>query len=1416
MLTILYVASPVPDYRLTGADEKLLPEDRVVLIMGFLQPKESWAPIIDLLLAKYTGRGTRNVRVLAFDNRGVGGSSAPWWRYTTSQMAQDALALMDHVGWDAASIFEADPRSSGPLRKSTFSKDPVEAVTNLLELLYPLDSLRANCMDFTFSGTGTYLFCPVAQPAILEVEFTGSDSAARVQRLQALCGRPATTPPDKQFDALLLIGGVDSFHSALSQAALKFLFLGACGQELLGEQVISQQHERLEDVVLLLTAQRAIIFYSSEGDAAAKILPMISRWRTVQEVTVHDAMDLDEQEARKIRALRDMVAGIERIGIPYGVDPHDAGRDLEDPMVPEKWPLIQSYALETQESGGGSGSGFFTMNHQVVNASCRLRDVLAALDAFSAKRALQESAPLLQHHFDQFLMKLDHAESPEARDARSETEIGEDLLSFFEFGTMQFAARGLEPLPSRGSRVLFGKRTGNLALSSSNTAHLKDAGGARGRAATHMLVQGEDPFSGVRFARTYFLSTGKTCSRVVDEDALVHAPLPARDPSGSSSDTDTRLLIDLYALLLRGFRTARRSLLTHILAVERHEMRDGPLELKRAVAEAKAAVIRAMLEHSEAQSQVVHENDMSAAFLEENLALGVECLDARGLQTAFRAQEMSHMYMSMTLSVASSIEPSESLGALVVGDSFLVKPATPSTPHSESGDAFVRVTKGFPYFRSWVQRGVEAECVRAFVATLRSAFMLQSPALQLGQAVATMDALADAASASSRDQDRGSEATAQVVLTKATLLLDCDELPLVQGSMRLFSGGFVFLSPHMNPVIVSFAKSVSGLQVMTTPFDELVLLHIDLKPDPHTRATPLSAALPFSSALRELFVPLVSGTRFQEEILHVLATWRRATTALDIPFFRPTELGHAFEGDTPRDGKALCDELPPAVRMACADLVKRQRAASLEGVQIADAFLPQLFIPKAASSITTLGKPSHDLSKLCVPVTVMLGIPGSDVARVAQSICDFSSGANDWVHVSIDMREAAFEKQDVHYERYTHARIQLELCKSLEFVKANVNPRVHPRIMLSVVGYVDPITVAAAVKSVALSGPPLQVKLSLLAACVTATNVYLPDPLEAQSPFPKLFDQMTSGFATHIVVTHTSDLSSSQLGRLRFRIDQVNPFADIHVLSQDVFEGPITALLAVDRFESAYYMLPKSMRFAIAPGMERSRFLHLVGSTLTPFAAFSKSIEKLHQRPPESKQPSKGIRIAQSLATDKPEGADQYGGSCWNVEARVVFASDLAVVYRYVSTGTNARMRVEKQLVEPDEVEERGGGEAVAPSLELMVTGINLDANKIRELLLRCYAKTERCVAPLRAKNCVSLAEKREIQKAHAADPLPEGYLFDGSNYVDFFGGRYEFHPNIAQFVDEHIAAVNESTKRANVKVEESRHAQQALVKQLF
>lgn len=198
--------------------------------------------------------------------------------------------------------------------------------------------------------------------------------------------------------------------------------------------------------------------------------------------------------------------------------------------------------------------------------------------------------------------------------------------------------------------------------------------------------------------------------------------------------------------------------------------------------------------------------------------------------------------------VFSKLEPSKSLGSLVVGDSILIKAtsATSSSPTADTDDkAFLCVTESFPHFRSWIHGGKEADFVRALLATLRSEFMLQSPAIQLGYAVATLDAMVDDVprnannSTASTGQERDLQATAQVALAKAVLLLDCNELPHVNGTMRLFSGGFVFLSPHLNPILVSFAKHVRSFQVVASQFEELVLLRIDLKADDHTGATPV-------------------------------------------------------------------------------------------------------------------------------------------------------------------------------------------------------------------------------------------------------------------------------------------------------------------------------------------------------------------------------------------------------------------------------------------------------------------------------------------------------------------------------------------------------------------------------------------------
>ncbi|KAJ0396821.1 hypothetical protein P43SY_006598 [Pythium insidiosum] len=119
---------------------------------------EAWAPTVDQLLTQWTAK--KNLRILTFDNRGVGGTDAPWGRYTTSQMAQDILGLMDHLNWDNAHIVGismggmialemsyVNDHGNGDMIRSLLARDPKVIVNSILTMLYPSEFLSKKMAD---------------------------------------------------------------------------------------------------------------------------------------------------------------------------------------------------------------------------------------------------------------------------------------------------------------------------------------------------------------------------------------------------------------------------------------------------------------------------------------------------------------------------------------------------------------------------------------------------------------------------------------------------------------------------------------------------------------------------------------------------------------------------------------------------------------------------------------------------------------------------------------------------------------------------------------------------------------------------------------------------------------------------------------------------------------------------------------------------------------------------------------------------------------------------------------------------------------------------------------------------------------------------------------------------------------------
>ncbi|KAI9992778.1 hypothetical protein PInf_014646 [Phytophthora infestans] len=76
-------------------------ETRLVLVMGYEYRKEEWAPLVDGLLTQWEQSASgKKLKILTLDNRGVGGTDAPWGKYSTS----GHLALLDAIGWETAHI----------------------------------------------------------------------------------------------------------------------------------------------------------------------------------------------------------------------------------------------------------------------------------------------------------------------------------------------------------------------------------------------------------------------------------------------------------------------------------------------------------------------------------------------------------------------------------------------------------------------------------------------------------------------------------------------------------------------------------------------------------------------------------------------------------------------------------------------------------------------------------------------------------------------------------------------------------------------------------------------------------------------------------------------------------------------------------------------------------------------------------------------------------------------------------------------------------------------------------------------------------------------------------------------------------------------------------------------------------------
>lgn len=89
--------------------------------------------------------------VLTLDNRGIGESDKPFFRYSTSEMAKDVIEVMDHVGWTGKrECHVVGVSMGGMIAQEIVSPFLISVISCLLRLCFSVGD------PFTSSDLGCY------------------------------------------------------------------------------------------------------------------------------------------------------------------------------------------------------------------------------------------------------------------------------------------------------------------------------------------------------------------------------------------------------------------------------------------------------------------------------------------------------------------------------------------------------------------------------------------------------------------------------------------------------------------------------------------------------------------------------------------------------------------------------------------------------------------------------------------------------------------------------------------------------------------------------------------------------------------------------------------------------------------------------------------------------------------------------------------------------------------------------------------------------------------------------------------------------------------------------------------------------------------------------------------------------------
>ncbi|XP_008852681.1 uncharacterized protein C20orf194 homolog isoform X2 [Nannospalax galili] len=431
--------------------------------------------------------------------------------------------------------------------------------------------------------------------------------------------------------------------------------------------------------------------------------------------------------------------------------------------------------------------------------------------------------------------------------------------------------------------------------------------------------------------------------------------------------------------------------------------------------------------------------------------------------------------------------------------------------------------------------------------------------------------------------------------------------------------------------------------------------------------------------------------------------------------------------------------------------------------------------------------PAHRLENDKVIINIVTGLPGCHASQLCAFLVTLHKEYGRWM-VYRQIMDSSECFHAAHFQKYLSSVLEAQQNRS---ARQSAYSRKKTRLLVVLQGYTDVIDVVQALQT----HPDINVKscfsIGAITVCVEPLSCYM----EHRFLFPKCLDQCSQGLVNNVVFTsHTMEQRHPLLVQLQTLIRATNPTAAFILAENGIVtrNEDIELILSENSFSS--------------PQMLRSRYLMFPGWYEGKFDAGSVfplmvQICVWFDRPLEKTRFVTKCKAIQSSIKPSP-----FSGNIYHILGKVKFSDSERTVEVCHNTLANSLSIVpilEGPTPPPDSRSTPQDNRQ--PDCYLVFIGCSLKEDSLKDWL-RQSAKQKPQRKALKTRGMLTQQEIRNIHVKRHLDPLPAGYFYNGTQFVNFFGDKTDFHPLMDQFMNDYVEEANREIERYNEELEQQEY----------